>query len=1215
MTDSSLWGVDNTKRRSIVGDFAEVADAFARTWGATPSTIDLLHLAAVIEPTAIAVEGYNGGVAFDALHARASLLAGVLERQGLDRDAAVGAALAPTIRPGTPPAEVAAGTRAAADRARASAVEIAGTVDFGSLPGIFRASARLFGNRIALTDTSGVELTYAQLDERSDDLAAGLIALGAGPERLVGVALPRGVELIVALLAVVKTGAAYLPLDQSHPKQRLAAIIADADPVLILTDHATIAAWADEPAAKLDTAKMDTVEGVVAAGDPTARALIPAEVHGAHPAYVMYTSGSTGKPKGVSVTHAAVVSLLSAMAREYDFSADDVWTMFQSYAFDVSVGEIWVALAFGGRLVVLDYLTTRTPERFVDVLADQSVTVVNLTPSAFYQLAGAVRSPDGPPMPPSVRTMIFVGEALDFDQVRRWFGDRRRRGETSPQLNNMYGPTEATVYLTRRELSEGFVGQTLASDAGLALPGSRMYVLDPQLRHRPDGVPGDLYLAGDQLARGYRGVGQTVTRFVSDPFGEPGDRMYRTGDVALLRNGCLEFLGRADDQVKLRGYRIELGDVEAALASAPGVSAAAAAIKSPADSPDRLIGYVVGVPGDAALDPLDVRRWAATRVPDYMVPDFVVVLDRLPLNVNGKLDRSALPDAVATATAQAVAPRSDVEETLAAIFADVLGLDEISVVESVFDVGGNSLLAARIVARACDELGVDLNLRDLFEAPTARLLAERAGHVGAGIEPISVVVPRPHRIPLSFAQQRMWFINQFDPDDAAYNLPVVVRLTGDVDVAALRSAVADVVARHEILRTTFPADDGVPHQVVGAAEDAGAQLDWAIVDSAAELFAQVRRGFDVGAQWPVRARLTGVDGDAWLLAVVLHHIGADGLSLRPLVADVVAAYAARAAGKAPQFAPLPVQFADFAMWQHRVLGSPADDDSVAGQQLSFWRQRLAGLPEVLDLPADRPRPLLASHRGAAVEFDVAAEVGDRVARVASAHGVTPFMVVHAALAVLLSRLSATRDIVVASPVAGRGQAVLEPLVGMFVNTLVLRTAVDPSASFAELLSVVRGVDLDAFAHADVPFEAVVESVDPVRSQAFSPLAQVMLSFDPAGSVEDVAVPVAGVTFAHEPAPVAASQWDLSFVLTTSEAAAWSGSLIYATDLFDEKTARTTVDRFVRLIDALTSQPTAAVGAAQWLTPSELAHAGSTGPVVAVPAVTLADLIGGVGRGD
>ncbi|MFZ2510976.1 MAG: amino acid adenylation domain-containing protein, partial [Gordonia sp. (in: high G+C Gram-positive bacteria)] len=1169
------------------------------------STVELIAYAAHLRPDSVAFTGPTGPVTFAGLHVQVSATAVALAAQGIDADVAVNAALTPgvAVAAAGDPAKLAENLRAAVALLRQAAVETIGARDLQSLPGILAVVAEKAPDRIALTDLRGGSLTYRELDERSDELAGGLLAAGAGPERLIGVGLERDNDLIVTLLAVVKTGAAYLPLDRSHPIDRLRTIVDDAVPAVVVTDSEMLETWAGLGA------PMSTVAGLVAVATPELIARLPEVVNTEHPAYVMYTSGSTGKPKGVVVTHADVVALLRAMGDQYDYRADDVWTMFQSYAFDVSVGEIWVALAFGGRLVVLDYLTTRSPNEFVKVLEREQVSVVNLTPSAFYQLAGAVREPNPGRLSPSVRSMIFVGEALDFVQVRRWFADRRRYdGNDGPQLNNMYGPTEATVYMTRRILTPAFVEATDASDVGTALPGSAMYVLDSRLNRVPEGVPGDLYLAGEQLARGYAGRFElNATRFVADPFGAPGRRMYQSGDVAIVRNGGFEFLGRADGQVKVRGYRIELGEVEAGLLAAVGVNAAAATVKIREGYPDQLVGYIVGAAKDGSpLDVDGVRRIAGTKVPDYMIPDIVMVLDQLPLNVNGKLDRKALPDPIIARSGEYIAPGNDVEQQLAEIVGDVLGLDRVSVTESIFDLGGNSLLAARIVGRACEVLGVDVNMRDIFAEPTVRGLASKVADMGDALPPLSAPNERPDRLPLSLAQERIWFINRFEPDAPTYNIPAVLRVTGDLDLSALRSAVEDVVVRHEVLRTTFPEHDGQPVQFIASASRVAEQLDWRVAADEAEFVAGASTGFDVTQQWPLRVVAWPSKPGEHLVALIAHHIAADGESMLPLVTDLVTAYSARVSGVAPRFAPFDVQFADYALWQREAFGSADDAESVLGRQLGYWRQKLAGLPDVLELPVDRVRPAVASNRGAQVDFLISADVATRVAEVARQFEATPFMVVHAALAVLLARMTATEDIAIATPIAGRGQAAVEPLVGMFVNTLILRAEIDPRARFADLLTQVRNTDLDAFANSDVPFESLVEVLNPVRSEGFSPLAQIMLSFDPASSAANAPVEVAGLTFEPVAPPVVPAQLDLTVTIASAaDGQDWAGSLVYATDLFDEERTAALAARFVALLDALTANPDQALGDAALVGPDEASRvlAEGRGPIVDVPPAT------------
>ncbi|MDY6808871.1 MAG: amino acid adenylation domain-containing protein, partial [Actinomycetota bacterium] len=1180
-------------------------------WGRRPPTRDLITVAAQREPQSVALDANGVTVSFSELSTRVSATASVFEARGMDTEAAVSAIVTALIpKDGLDPAGIASAIRTATDSIRERACAIAGTTDWRSLPGIFRSAVHRHTDRVAVTDLDGGALTYGELDDRSDRVAAGLLASGVTAGAVVGLATPRTVDVMVAILGILKAGAAYLPLDTSHPADRLGFIVDDAAPTLVITDHD-----GKQALGFLDVAR-HTIEELIE--HPNAGAApLPAEVDDRTAAYLIFTSGSTGRPKGVVVEHRSVVALMAAAQQHYGFTENDVWTMFHSYAFDVSVFEMWGPLLFGGRLVVVDFLTTRSPDEFARLLTTESATVVSQTPSAYYQLAAAVRPGAPNDLAESVRYMVFAGEALDFAQVKRWYADRlASAGRVGPVLVNMYGITETTVHSTFRALDPGFVETAKGSDVGTGLPDLTIHLLDDRLRPVPDGVPGEIYVSGTQVTRGYLGrPGLSSIRFVADPFAADGTRMYRSGDLAIYRDGTLEYLGRSDAQVKLRGFRIELGEVETALLSTDGVDAAAVAVKRRDNGDELLVGYVVLETPEAAT-PSDVRIAAAGSLPGYMVPDVVMVLDQLPLTVNGKLDRRGLPEPQITGAAEYVAPSTETEKILAEITADVLGLDRVSVAESIFDLGGNSLAAARIVGRAGEAFNVDLSVRDVFDLPTVRGLAETIGGRGVGIAPVLPAEPRPPRILLSFAQLRMWFINQFDPAASTYNIPMLLRLTGPVDADALRVALSDVVIRHEVLRTVFPAVDGVPVQVISPADEVAVRLDWAVVSSEADLEAAIGAGFDVTEQWSVRARLWQAGDDEFIFGLVVHHIAADGESMGPLVADLVTAYAARVATVEPEFVPLDVQFADFAIWQHEVLGSADDADSTVAQQLSYWDSQLRGLPDVLELPTDRPRPAVATQHGAQVGFEVPGWVVDRIGVISHEYGVTPFMVVHAGLAVLLARLSSSGDIAVGTPIAGRGQRVLDPLVGMFVNTLVLRSPIDASMSFAELLDQVRSTDLEAFAHADVPFETVVEHLQPVRSESFAPLTQVLLSFDQSVLAEFstgvLAEDVAGVSVSSVPVDEIPAKVDLTIGVTDA-GDRWQGTLIYAVDLFDADTAEHIAAQFVRVLDQLTAEPTVAVGDAHLLDDDEAAALLPVTGAAGAPAAHLADVFTDIAR--
>ncbi|MGW4285251.1 condensation domain-containing protein, partial [Nocardia sp. NPDC004750] len=777
----------------------------------------------------------------------------------------------------------------------------------------------------------------------------------------------------------------------------------------------------------------------------------------------------------------------------------------------------------------------------------------------------------------SLRLVFASGEALPPKPAHRL------RELTGAALHNLYGPTEAAVDVTFHEVVDA---DTESVPIGAPVFNTQVLVLDARLRPVPVGVAGELYLAGVQLARGYVARPDlTSDRFVANPFGEPGARMYRTGDlVAWTEHGELEYLGRTDFQVKLRGLRIELGEIEQALTGLEEIAQAVVVVRSDAHAGDQLVAYVIPAP-DAALDTDLVREDLGRQLPAYMVPSIVMALEEFPLNASGKLDRKALPAPVFEA-AVFRAPTTPVEEIVAATFADVLGLERVGLDDDFFALGGNSLSATQVAARLSAALDTDLGVRELFEASTVVALAARA-ETKAGVGGRAPLAPqqRPELVPLSLAQQRMWFLNRFDPDSAVDNIPAAVRLSGLLDRQALQIAVADVLARHESLRTFYPEVDGAARQQIVAT--AKVIPDLTPIDvTEAELPEQLARligtAFDVTAEVPFRARLFEISPTEHVLALVVHHISADGFSMGPLTRDVMTAYGARVDGGEPAWRPLEVQYADFALWQRQVLGAEDDPASVIAEQISFWSDSLRGLPEQLDLPSDRPRPAVASGRGATHVFEIDAQTHAQLTELARTRGATLFMVAHTALAVLLSRLSGEDDIAIGTPVAGRGERALDDLIGMFVNTLVLRTPVQAGATFTELLRAVRATDIAAFGHADLPFERLVEILNPARSQARHPLFQVMLSFQNTGqnSLELPGLTVSGVEL-----PIDVAKFDLQLVLSERDAENSAGAnpsgiaaeLIYATDLFDPATMAEFGRRFGRLLKAVAAEPDRPIG--------------------------------------
>ncbi|WP_454165034.1 amino acid adenylation domain-containing protein [Gordonia iterans] len=1054
-------------------------------------------------------------------------------------------------------------------------------------------------------------VSYGEFGARVNRLARVLIAAGVGPECAVAVAVPRSVEMMVAVHAVVAAGGQYVPIDLGTPVDRVEYMLATSRAGLLLVSERGVVreALAAAEAAGVSVLEVDA-SGVIDVSAAECAPIAEGERLGSLSAdsavYTLFTSGSTGMPKGVTLSHGAVLNRFWWGLNELPIGESDVVVQKTPYTFDCSVPELFAPLLVGASVVVLKDGGHLEPVYVASEIARTGATMVHFVPSMLSVFLDVVPRAQLEALT-SVRIVSATGEALPpavAAPARELWPDAL--------FYNLYGPTEAAIEITYQRIE-----QVSAEDSvvpiGVPVWNSSAVVLDGRLHRVPVGVPGELYLGGVQLARGYAARADlTAERFVADPFGGPGARLYRTGDLVRRRSdGALEYVGRTDFQVKLRGQRIELGEVEAVLAGAPGVVHAAASVVRAPDGGEHLVGYVCAGPGES-VDLDGVKGVAAAALPGYMVPSVWMAVEAIGLNTAGKIDRKSLPvPQFGGVAAEYVAPEGEVEEALAGVFAGVLGVDRVGVTESFFQAGGNSLSAMRLVARAGEVLGVELSVRDLFEAPSVRELVAVSAGKSSALPPVTAVVPRPERIPLSFAQQRMWFINRFDPSQSTYNIPVVLRLAGDLDVAALRAAVGDVVERHEVLRTTFPAVDGVPFELIAPAGEVSELLDrvWRVVDSQAEVESAVTAGFDVTAELPVRVRLWPVSEGEFVLGVVTHHIAADGESLLPLVTDLVSAYAARAVGEVPGWVPLEVQFADFAIWQHEVLGSPSDPDSVLGRQLAFWAERLVGVPDVLELPGDRPRPAVASHAGVQVDVEVPARVAERVEALARARGVTPFMVAHAVFAVLLSRLSDTDDIVVGTPIAGRGQAVLDQMIGQFANTLVLRTVVDQSESFGELLSRVRAADVDAFAHSEIPFETLVEAVDPVRTEAFSPLVQVIFSFDPGASAAEADVEVAGLSVVPVEGFGRPAQLDLDLTLSTNgPGGSWLGVLVGAADMFDTGTLEVFGSRFVALLDALTADPGLAVGDAPWMTEAEVRRAvrAAAGPVRVWPVQTLAD---------
>ncbi|HEX6355903.1 non-ribosomal peptide synthase/polyketide synthase [Actinophytocola sp.] len=1013
-----------------------------------------------------------------------------------------------------------------------------------NLPELFEAQVARTPEAPAVVFDGG-SLSFAELDARANRLAHVLIGRGVGPEGIVALVLPRSVDIVTAQLAVTKAGGAYLPVDPAYPAERITFMLADSRPVLAITTAEFAGVVPD-----VDSVLLDDLSAAVGVDRrPTeADRLTPLTL--ANAAYVIYTSGSTGRPKGVVVPHQGLASFSAAEADHYRVGPGDRVLQFSSPSFDASVLELCMSLPVGAALVVPPP-GPLLGEYLADVVASHGVTHALVPPVALATV------PEGSELP-GLRMLTVGGDACSAELVARWAPGRR--------LVNSYGPTESTVVSTWSEpLSPGD-----EPTIGGPIWNTRVYVVDERLRPVPVGVAGELYVSGLGLARGYLGrPGLTAERFVACPFGPAGSRMYRTGDRVRWNSlGELEFLGRIDHQVKVRGFRIEPGEIETALRRHALVVDAVVVAREDQPGVKRLVAYVVAPAGGEGLAG-DLRALADEVLPQHMVPSVFVVLDRLPLSPNGKLDRRALPEppAIVSGTAQ-VEPRSDTEQVLAGIWADVLGLQRVGVDDSFVGLGGDSILSAQVLARVRTTFGVELSARAVFDASTVAELAELlpAAEHSTDIVPVR----RDRALPLSSAQQRLWFLDHLTGGGTEYNTGVGLRLSGRLDIAALRAALTALSARHESLRTTFQTVDGRGVQVVAAeAELPLRTVDLSNVDDRLrdsvlreELSGELTLPFDLGRGPLTRAVLVRLAAADHVLMLSQHHIVTDGWSVGVLVAEFGRLYAAQTRGGTAALADLPIQYADFAAWQRSALST-----STTARDLDYWRQKLAGI-QALELPTDRPRPLLRTSSGAIHRASLPPGLLGQLTAMSHEHGATAFMALTAAVQVLFSRYSNQQDIPVGTAVAGRGRAELENVVGFFVNTLVLRSQVEPTQPFTEFLGAVRETVLAAFAHGEVPFDSVVEELRPERDPSRTPLVQALVVLQTAMVRPHEA---GGLRITEHDLPRPSARFDL-VVEFWPRGDSMDVAIEYNTDLFDAATVERMTGHLLVLLKGIVAEP-------------------------------------------
>jgi amino acid adenylation domain-containing protein len=1034
-------------------------------------------------------------------------------------------------------------------------------------------------------------LTYAELQAAANRLAWRLRALGVGPEATVAVALDRSFELVVALLGVLGAGAAYLPLERGLPRERLAFLLGDARPAAVVGTAGSLAALPLPAGLPVVAVDGDRDRDALAALPATAP---PAAADPDNPAYVLYTSGSTGRPKGVVVPHRAVCNRLRWGQRAYRLTAADRLLQKTPAGFDVSVPEFFWPLMVGATMVLAPPGLHRDPAGICRLIADQAVTVVHFVPSMLELVAAE----PGLAACGSVRLLLCSGEALPAA-----LGRTVAASLPGARVQNMYGPTETTVEVSARPAVTDLPLPTVP--LGRPIDNVRLHVVDAALRPVPDGEPGELLVGGLCLARGYLGrPGLTAERFVPDPFGPPGGRLYRTGDlVRRLPDGDLQFLGRDDGQVKVRGVRVELGEVEAAVAAHPAVARAAAAVH-PGPGGARLVAYAVPADGRPP-DPAALREHVAARLPAVMVPAAFVAVEALPLTANGKLDRRALPAPPPVAAgAPAGAPRTPTEALLAGIWAELLGVGGVGADDDLFALGAHSLLAARFLARVRQRLGVELDLQAVFEAPAVAALAARVAAAGhSAMPPVRHRDPRGPA-PLSSAQQRLWLVDRLAPGNPAYNVPLGVRLRGPLDPELLDRALAAVLARHPALRSRFPSTDGRPLALTDPAGPVTlprsdlrglppAERERALRELAER---EAARPFELaaGPLWRGRLALLGPDEHALLLTI--HHAVFDGWSSRLLLRDLGDCYRA-AAGGPPAPAPPALTYADYAAWQREALAGEA----LAGG-LAWWRERLAGAPTVLELPADHPRPPVQTHRGERHSLSLPPPLAGALLALCRREGVTLYVAMLAAFDVLLWRLTGERDLLVAAPVAGRPLAELEELVGFFVDTVVVRADLGGDPSFTELLGRVRAAVVGALAHQQVPFERLVQELRVPRDLARNPLVQVMLNLY---SFEAPRLELPGV--AAEPLPPATpgSLFDLT-LYASEEGDGIRLDLVANPDLFSSASLRELLAQYRGLLEQVVAAPERPVGRLTLRTPGSRAVLPDPArqlPTIDGPAVT------------
>ncbi|CAD5971665.1 Gramicidin S synthase 2 [Planktothrix agardhii] len=1047
---------------------------------------------------------------------------------------------------------------------------------------LFEEQAERTPNAVAVV-FEGLELTYQQLNIQANQLAHYLQSLGVGAEILVGIYLERSLLVIVGLLAVLKAGGAYVPLDPDYPQQRLSYMAEDAKISLLLTQQSLLSSLPVEDVGVIVLDKSAESLTVQSLENPVSE-VVPENL-----LCVLYTSGSTGKPKGVMLTHEALVNHSWGISEIFGLTESDRVLQFASFGFDVAAEEIFPTWLKGGTVVLRPWQMFPTLTDFADFIEQESLTLLNITPAYWHEWAIAV-SQSSATVPSSLRVVAVGGDAVLPETVniwREWVGKR-------VECINVYGPTEASVTAIVHDLLDSQSEKMNSVLIGRPIANTKAYILDQNLQPAPIGVKGELHLCGVRLARGYLNRPElTAEKFIDNPFAAaPFNRLYKTGDLArYLPNGSIECFGRIDNQVKIRGFRIELGEIEAILNQHLDVQTSCVIIREDLPGQKYLVAYIV-ISSHYERIPMisELRQFLAGNLPMYMVPQAFVFLESLPLTTNRKVDRRALPapNLEGDRRDQYVAPRNAIEEMLLQIWTEVLKVGQVGIYDNFFEIGGHSLLATQLVSRIRSLFKIELPLRSLFAAATVAELAHLIEPLQQQNLTLTVppILPRTKdtELPLSFAQQRLWFLDQLQPNSALYNIPMVLRLQGNLNQGALEQSLWSICDRHEVLRTNFVTINGQPTQIIQTTRETISVVDLQDlpIQEQAEKTEQLKQKqatqpFDLAKESLIRITLLVLSETEHLLLVCMHHIISDGWSIEVFIHELTSLYNAYAQNQPANLAPLPIQYADFAIWQRQWL-----QGDVLQTQLNYWQNQLADAPALLSLPTDHPRPAVQSFVGAYQEFSLSPALSQALTELSRQQGATLFMTLLAAFDALLYRYTGQGDILVGTPIANRNRGEIEGLIGFFVNTLVMRTDLSDNPSFSQLLTRVREVTMDAYAHQDLPFEMLVEALQPERDLSHTPLFQVAFVLQNTPKSE---IAMTGLTVTDLPPENTTAKFDLTLAMVNTDDGL-KGVWEYNTDLFESSTIERLSGHFLNLLGGIVANPQARISQLPLLTESE-----------------------------